>query len=203
MALENTQMQDEDFVDKQTAKAAVAYISGEVADAELNQRKTQISAEKKELAKAYFDKYKSRNSIIRNLAILFFAYIFYFFYETAGFMSLLEIIISNLTLIVLTAFIFMFNEKEYIGHLLGDRQSISKIERITFAVFGYVPKFEISKIIIYEFFLNSFLIVAVISGNEVQAISHQAYSIIVSVVLVFINIIFMSMFKIIFMKNIK
>jgi len=202
MATENP-MQDEDFVDKQTAKAAVAYIAGEVTDAELNERNAEISGEKKELAKAYFDKYKSRNSVIRNLAILLFAYTIYFFHESSNFISMLEIIVSNVALIALTAFVFMFNEKEYIGHLMGDRQSNKQIERVTYAIFGYVPKYEISRIIIYEFFLNSIIVVAIISGNELHIISNQAYSIIISVVLVIINIIFMSFFRQIFMKNIK
>ena len=201
MATENPM--DEDFTDKQTSKAAVAYIAGEIADAEKNQRNAEISGEKKELAKAYFDKYKTRNSIVRNLAILLFAYTFYFFYESANFMSILEIIVSNIALITLTAFVFMFNEKEYIGHLMGDRQSNKQIERVTYAIFGYVPKYEFSRMIIYEFFLNSIIVVAIISGKELHIISNQAYSIIISVVLVLTNIIFMSFFRQIFMKNIK
>ena len=202
MATENP-MQDEDFTDKQTSKAAVAYIAGEIADAEKNQRNAEISGEKKELAKAYFDKYKTRNSIVRNLAILLFAYTFYFFYKSANFISMLEIIVSNIALIALTALVFMFNEKEYVSHLTGDKQSVKQIERVTYAIFGYVPKYEISRIIIYEFFLNSIIVVAIISKNELQFISNQAYSIIISVVLVLTNIIFMSFFRQIFMKNIK
>ena len=202
MATENP-MQDEDFVDKQTSKAAVAYIAGEIADAEKNQRNAEISGEKKELAKAYFDKYKSRNSVIRNLAILLFAYTFYFFYESANFISMFEIIVSNIVLIILTAFVFMFNEKEYVSHLMGDKQSVKQIERVTYAIFGYVPKYEFSRMIIYEFFLNSIIVVAIISKNELQFISNQASSILISVVLVITNIIFMSFFRQIFMKNIK
>ena len=202
MSTENL-MQDEDFVDKQTSKAAVAYIAGEIADAEKNQRNAQISGENRELAKAYFDKYKTRNSIVRNLAILLFAYTIYFFHESSNFISMLEIIVSNITLIALTALIFMFNEKEYVSHLTGDKQSVKQIERVTYAIFGYVPKYEISRIIIYEFFLNSIIVVAIISGKELHIISNQAYSILISVVLVITNIIFMSFFRQIFMKNIK
>lgn len=201
MAAEN-QMQDESFADKQTAKAAIAYITGEIQDAELAERKVEVSAEKKELAKSYFSKYKARNSIVRNLSLLFTAYILFFI--LSNHVSVAEIVGLNFLLIGATALIFYFNEKEYVSELMGDRRDNKTVERVTYAVFGYVPLIDFIRIVIYEIFLNAIFVTFATSLKEFSnVIPFQTSSIALIIILVFINIVFMSMFKIIFIKNIK